>query len=304
MTIDEFWDVVERVHVASGGDMTRKCELLGKELRKLPPPDVKSFDNYLGDLYRAAYNWDLWAAAYIIAEGCGDDSFMDFRFTLVSMGRRAYERALADADSLADVEFTHADYEGYQYVPPTVYEELMKGQGASEQQLAKERDEDFQSMPEHPKEPSGTPFEMWDMEARLPKVTVRYGHKDSDHLIDRDRINEEKRNKARAAELSGLLLDSGIIPACGLVPPYRVVAKVLRTGRAPAVTGREYVWEPFELIDGDYWRTLEHLGQLKPEQLKHWPQLRSKEVRLDRTKTLSEDYDVWLESVKKREMGD
>ena len=36
MTIGEFWEVIEDVHVSSGGDMDRKCALLMERLTELP----------------------------------------------------------------------------------------------------------------------------------------------------------------------------------------------------------------------------------------------------------------------------
>jgi hypothetical protein len=66
-----------------------------------------------------AYSWPLWGAAYTIGGGCGDDSFMDFRGTLLTHGRDVYEGALAGPDSLADLAVQDGDqlfYEGYQYV--------------------------------------------------------------------------------------------------------------------------------------------------------------------------------------------
>ena len=40
MTIDQFWNIVEKVHRDSEGDMDRKCELLEAELRRLPLDEV------------------------------------------------------------------------------------------------------------------------------------------------------------------------------------------------------------------------------------------------------------------------
>jgi len=53
----------------------------------------------------------------VINGGCGDDTFSDFRASLISRGREAFERALADPESLADEEFDEDAwfYEGYQY---------------------------------------------------------------------------------------------------------------------------------------------------------------------------------------------
>ena len=43
MTLDQFWNLIEKIHDASGGDMDKKCELLDAELRRLPLDEVRSF---------------------------------------------------------------------------------------------------------------------------------------------------------------------------------------------------------------------------------------------------------------------
>ena len=126
MNLDEFWLIVDRVHLASQGDMDLKCRLLADALHKLTPEEVQSFEEHFTKCWHRAYTWKIWDAAYIINGGCSDDSFMDFRATLISLGCSTYEAALADADSLAecDINPTWATYEGYQYVAVTVYKEI------------------------------------------------------------------------------------------------------------------------------------------------------------------------------------
>src|SRR4030095_9799373 len=130
MTIDEFWSIVEKVHAASENDMDKKCELLEAELRRLPLEEVRAFHAQFYECQDRAYNWELWAAAYIIGGGCSDDKFSDFRSTLISMGRQTYERTVVDPQSLAEMDYdaTSARCEGYQYVPTKVETELSGGQ--------------------------------------------------------------------------------------------------------------------------------------------------------------------------------
>ncbi len=49
MTLDEFWNLVEKVHRASDGDRDRKCALLDAELRRLPLDQVLSFHAHFDD---------------------------------------------------------------------------------------------------------------------------------------------------------------------------------------------------------------------------------------------------------------
>jgi hypothetical protein len=59
----------------------------------------------------------MWGAPYVIHGGCSDDTFNDFRSSLISRGRACFERAIADPDSLSDEAFDETAWfhEGYQY---------------------------------------------------------------------------------------------------------------------------------------------------------------------------------------------
>ena len=165
MTLDQFWNIVEKVHRDSGGDMDKKCELLETELRRLPLTEVCSFHQHFDECEDRAYTWELWAAAYIIGGGCSDDAFSDFRATLISMGRQTFERALADPQSLADMDYDAetAHYEGYQYVPTTVETELGGGQR-------------FPRYRSPPDEPSGKPWDEDKVAELFPRLADKYDY--------------------------------------------------------------------------------------------------------------------------------
>lgn len=163
MTLEQFWKIVDNVHAASKGDMDAKCELLRKELRKLPTQEVRSFEEHFADCEARAYSWELWAAAYIIGGGCSDDSFMDFRAMLISMGRTAFERVVSSPAALVDMDVSeeNAFYEGYQYVPAKVYEDL-----TGEEMPA-------HSKP-HPKQPSGKDWEESQAASVFPELAKKH----------------------------------------------------------------------------------------------------------------------------------
>ena len=102
MDEQSFWQIIQQVHDASHGNMARKCELLTAQVAQLSKEDAVEFRNVFDATMRRAYHWPLWAAAYLIHGGCGDDTFSDFRSALISRGRRAFEKALSDPDALAD----------------------------------------------------------------------------------------------------------------------------------------------------------------------------------------------------------
>lgn len=165
MTLDQFWNIVEKVHRDSRGDMDKKCELLEAELRHLPLDEVRSFHRHFDECEDRAYSWELWAAAYIIGGGCSDDAFSDFRATLISMGRQTFERALADPQSLADIDYDAetAHYEGYQYVPTKVEEELGGGETSPRYAPA-------------PAEPSGQSWDEDKVAELYPRLAEKYDY--------------------------------------------------------------------------------------------------------------------------------
>src|ERR1700687_3845891 len=104
MDESQFWEVVQGAHDAAGNDMDRKGEVLKNEISKLSKSDALDFADLFDAMMARAYSFDLWGAAYIVHGGVGDDTFHDFRASLISRGRASFERAVSDPDSIADEE--------------------------------------------------------------------------------------------------------------------------------------------------------------------------------------------------------
>lgn len=133
MDADRFWQLIDqsrqkaKKHKPANGDefLDRQMEELTALLHKLPPEEIVAFKHRFAQCCNEAYRWDLWAAAYWLHGGCGDDGFIDFRSTLVSLGQEMFEQVLADPDSLADLvdrpDVPYLQGEGFQYVAPRVY---------------------------------------------------------------------------------------------------------------------------------------------------------------------------------------
>lgn len=127
MNENEFWSIIERAIKVSGNDPEEKEEALTNEINKLTPSEIFEFAKLFDEKDSKAYNWNLWGAAYIINGGCSDDSFMDFRASLICMGKEIYEDAVNNPDTLANIEFNDPEedlfFEGYQYIAFTIYED-------------------------------------------------------------------------------------------------------------------------------------------------------------------------------------
>lgn len=135
-------------------------------LRALTADELMAFQARFDDYRGRAYRNDLWAVAYWMHGGCSDDSFMDFRACLISLGRERYFAALADPDSLADivgaVEVPTMTAEGFQYLAREVYRE--KSGGEMPRRIGG---------PPHPREPAGESFDFDDadeMKRRFPRL--------------------------------------------------------------------------------------------------------------------------------------
>jgi hypothetical protein len=288
MKIDQFWEIVERVHTASPQDMDAKCELLGQQLLRLSPSEVQSFESYFTELWQRAFRWEVWDAAYIILGGCSDDSFMDFRSVLISMGRRTYEAALSNADSLADVEIgpQWASYEGYQCVAPRIYREMTGN--------------DIARSSDHPSKPNGVETDEWDFGKRYPKLAAKFGHKDEELVWMKERAVQQAKRDEMAKYLASLMLDAGLIPPSGVLPPMSVLANVLRTGRSPDSAGGSITWAPLEMDEPLYWRTVIHLERMPPDELVRWRNLNRKILRQDLECSGIRCFDEWIQSLAAR----
>lgn len=97
-----FWSIVEAARSEADRAEDAFDEILVRELAGRPPGEILEFQLRFDELHDALYRWDVWAAAYLIGGGCSDDSFMDFRAAVISLGREWYERVVAAPDSLAD----------------------------------------------------------------------------------------------------------------------------------------------------------------------------------------------------------
>ena len=162
MSREEFWEIVERVHYQSDGDMDKKCELLERELGRLDPSQIEAWNQHFWSLMKEANSYEMWGVAAIYGESSSYDTFQDFRSSLISCGRKFFEPVLRDADNLADYDGnSYLAQEGYQYVAGQVYTQLTG-------------DEIPLDLPEQ-QGPSGEHWTQDDLAKRFPRTAARYG---------------------------------------------------------------------------------------------------------------------------------
>jgi hypothetical protein len=161
-----FWRLMADTRAAAGKDTGRQSELLEQRLSKLPAQQIVAFQRIRHRLDQRAYTWDLWGAAFVIEDGCSDDCFRDFRGYLISLGRRAYDAALRDPDSLAPIvqDAEQGDWENADSVAGDAYA------SATGEDIPAD-DSDLSG------DPRGEPWDDEDQEAlvqRYPRLAARF----------------------------------------------------------------------------------------------------------------------------------
>lgn len=111
MDITTFWAIIHETRAVSA-DNDEMIDGVRIRLEGLSPDEIAAYQNLFDDCMQQLYRWDVWGAAYTMNGGCSDDGFEYWRAMLISQGKEAFETALRDPDSLADLEFDEEASEG------------------------------------------------------------------------------------------------------------------------------------------------------------------------------------------------
>ena len=126
MNKQQFWDLIK--DSLRAGNVEDQLDFLSDKLENYTKEELLDFDYIFRQLHEDCYNWDIWAAAYVIQGGCSDDGFIDFRSWLVVQGKEVFENALKNADSLAELGREKLEEseeaEDFYYVAADAYQEL------------------------------------------------------------------------------------------------------------------------------------------------------------------------------------
>jgi len=113
MNESKFWQLLEYAKAKSNGDIKEQRQLIANCLADLDLEEIMEF--YAISLEKRAqiYTREIWMAAALLMDGCGNDSFDDFREWLVSQSQTVFYNVLENPDNLANL-FTNQiefDYE-------------------------------------------------------------------------------------------------------------------------------------------------------------------------------------------------
>lgn len=162
MDHERFWRIIEDAKREKPENSEAQAKAIESALKKCAADEILAFDMLYDEFRFRAYSWDLWGAAFLMNGGCSDDGFEYFRAWLISRGRDAYERAVADPDSLVD-EFDPAsdryELESFFYAALAAYEAVTDDK-------MPERKRNFPEL-------TGKSWEESELEALYPRIAAK-----------------------------------------------------------------------------------------------------------------------------------
>ena len=158
-----FWQLITSSRAQTQGDPDQQHQNLSNLLQSLSDPEILAFDCVYQQKIIEAYDWRLWGAAYVINGGCSDDGFRYFCDWLIAQGRDVFEQALADPETLADLDdIEDAEAEEFGYLAAQVYQDRT-GQPIP-----------ADNGPTLPHDPKGEPWDEEGIEELYPRLAERY----------------------------------------------------------------------------------------------------------------------------------
>jgi hypothetical protein len=103
MNTEMFWSIIEASQGLSDHTIDSQAKILFEMLLKLKSEDIHEFYRIFMDMLWRSFRADLWDAAQIIACGCSENVFEDFRAWLIGQGRIIFESVINDPETIANL---------------------------------------------------------------------------------------------------------------------------------------------------------------------------------------------------------
>jgi hypothetical protein len=175
ISLDRFWELVQRSRALANATKDH-AETLVEMLAEMEVEEIIEFERHLFIRKAEAYRNDLWLACYLLSGGyASDDGFKDFRSYLIAGGRKVFESAIRDPDSLADLVPLDEEAPGYEVFAYTASYAYKKKTG----RYFEEDGIDDQIRPKgfvmwELTRPDGEPLTFADADTFLPKLKQRF----------------------------------------------------------------------------------------------------------------------------------
>ncbi|MBZ5753823.1 DUF4240 domain-containing protein [Metabacillus rhizolycopersici] len=104
----EFWRLIEKSRDFD------QAEWLTEELVQRGLKEALDFEFLFQQLMNTSYQSRLWGAAFVLMDGCSDDTFDYFRGWLIGQGEEIYNKVMEDHEFLAEyINEDNLDDEGF-----------------------------------------------------------------------------------------------------------------------------------------------------------------------------------------------
>jgi hypothetical protein len=122
--IDEslFWQLIEDSR-SNSEDKYEFIERLSSKLEEFKPKEIINFEKIFSKMNEKLNISEIWALAYIIRKGCGDDEFDYFKAWVISKGKEVYKSIIEmQIEKIVDNIDEDPQFEELLYLSENVYE--------------------------------------------------------------------------------------------------------------------------------------------------------------------------------------
>jgi hypothetical protein len=161
MTVDVFWKIIDegRACAQNCRDQATKTQEI---LETFEPKEIAAFQQHFSNLMCESCRYDLWAVAFIVNGGCGNDGFDYFRAWLIGRGEQTFRIVLSQPERIGDFVQSELDAD----CEPLLY-------AASKAYFATTGSFDIPFSPQSRLKPQGTIF----VEDELPTLYPELWHR-------------------------------------------------------------------------------------------------------------------------------
>jgi len=124
LTIDEFWDLIDRFIDETGGSLRKFAQMLDQYLQQQDAAEIEDFARLYADFQNEANSQPVFEAALITGCAPSDDCFSDFKRWTVLQGRSAFESIVSNPDCLGTYDPRSDPIENWycEYTPHQAYQ--------------------------------------------------------------------------------------------------------------------------------------------------------------------------------------
>lgn len=117
-----FWELIDQSREETHSD-SEFLDILKDKLEAMGTPEIKKFQKLFLEKMNELYHWDVWALAYVVRRGCGDDAFDYFCAWVISQGIETFKIVKEmKRDKLKDIFEEDPQFEEFMYVANEAYE--------------------------------------------------------------------------------------------------------------------------------------------------------------------------------------